>query len=866
MKLINKITSLLIALSVSLCSFGVVFAEETENTVSAITETEITKKEAVLLEADALLSSLLGRNVRGTTRAGFISDVTELNMNITADIKVPDFNDVKIDRVEAPAIHTALSMGYISKGDTFRPDAEITFYEAVKVATTALGYEEYAKFLGGWPTGYVMAAEKAGLLEYVSASDEILSADDAKILLMNMLNANTVELTGNVWREVSDTSLLERRFSVYRTEGIVKETPQNSYYSSAVKKDRKGVLIGDVRYTAAEGADFSDLLGYHAAAYYNENDEIVSITKTHKNRTVSFSTEDGYLASNLVMKCYENDSSSEAFDLNGEYVFLYNKILSTKSLSYYSSNCDGIYTLVDNDNDEEFDVVNLQAKTYLFVSGVIRENELITDKNSKDNNLDLSDENGIYNIYDTKGNPKRLVDIKENETYEIYASEDKMLITAHQLSVKVLGKVTSVSDETIGIEGVEYDTTAYFDTNYRSALKAGDDGEFTFSSDNKLVSFLKSESVIKYGYIKNIYYDESGENVCITIFDEDEKFHRVSLADKVRVDGISTAQSGVYTTITQRGTNQLVRFNLNGDGEIAALDLADTINGFVEDDKPANNSLSECVFETSAYQFRDSINMMYPHFNLDGTKVFIIPNDLTKEEEYGVTNYSYFRNYTTYSGLKAYDVGTDGSAGVVIVRSNNKLPSLTTDSVSFVVEKVVSAYNEELDKVMPFVTGWEANKHTSYFIDDSLSLYKASGETLGFGDVVRYYAEDGIIKVMCCDFDANENVFAKNAVDGAVDFNVGYAESNYQFGSAYSVSGKYVYMSAGITDVFDTAALRNFVINTTNIALVDMENETIKTGTISDIKTAKAAGDDEADVLLIRQHRLGARACFVYKR
>ena len=144
MKLINKITSLLIALSVSLCSFGVVFAEETENTVSAITETEITKKEAVLLEADALLTSLLGRNVRGTTRAGFISDVTELNMNITADIKVPDFNDVKIDRVEAPAIHTALSMGYISKGDTFRPDAEITFYEAVKVATTALGYEEYA--------------------------------------------------------------------------------------------------------------------------------------------------------------------------------------------------------------------------------------------------------------------------------------------------------------------------------------------------------------------------------------------------------------------------------------------------------------------------------------------------------------------------------------------------------------------------------------------------------------------------------------------------------------------------------------------------------------------------------------------------
>ena len=73
-------------------------------------------------------------------------------------------------------------------------------------------------------------------------------------------------------------------------------------------------------------------------------------------------------------------------------------------------------------------------------------------------------------------------------------------------------------------------------------------------------------------------------------------------------------------------------------------------------------------------------------------------------------------------------------------------------------------------------------------------------------------------------------------------------------------------MSAGITDVFDTAALRNFVINTTNIALVDMENETIKTGTISDIKTAKAAGNDEADILLIRQHRLGARACFVYKR
>ena len=94
-----------------------------------IVYTETDKKTAVNAEADALLNGIMGHSARGATRAGFVSDIVELAAPFSAEeVTVPDFQDVSVKEDYAPYIHGAVSMGYISPGEAFRPNENITFY------------------------------------------------------------------------------------------------------------------------------------------------------------------------------------------------------------------------------------------------------------------------------------------------------------------------------------------------------------------------------------------------------------------------------------------------------------------------------------------------------------------------------------------------------------------------------------------------------------------------------------------------------------------------------------------------------------------------------------------------------------------
>ena len=87
----------------------------------------------------------------------------------------------------------------------------------------------------------------------------------------------------------------------------------------------------------------------------------------------------------------------------------------------------------------------------------------------------------------------------------------------------------------------------------------------------------------------------------------------------------------------------------------------------------------------------------------------------------------------------------------------------------------------------------------------------------------------------------------------------------YQFGEVYYIGDGYVYIGGGEdgTDV-SPSQLRNFATNTTNIAIIDMNEKTVRTGKDSDIKSCQNSG--RGDFVVIRQRNLLTMAIYVYVR
>lgn len=131
--------------------------------------------------------------VNPITRAEFSKIVVlALGLGDTADMMVgvpSGFADVAVDHWASGYISIAASQGIV-KGDpagTFRPDANVTYAEAVTMVMRALGYEPVCKN-GVWPTAYLTRATSIGIIGSLSfTSSAPATRGDVATLLSNSL-------------------------------------------------------------------------------------------------------------------------------------------------------------------------------------------------------------------------------------------------------------------------------------------------------------------------------------------------------------------------------------------------------------------------------------------------------------------------------------------------------------------------------------------------------------------------------------------------------------------------------------------------------------------------------------------------------
>ena len=95
--------------------------------------------------------------------------VKSMNMTTSAFTTSP-FSDVYASTSYASSVVKAYDAGIVSGSGTglFNPDEPINGYAAVKMAISALGYNDIAMAYGGYPTGYYKIAKEVGLLSGIS--------------------------------------------------------------------------------------------------------------------------------------------------------------------------------------------------------------------------------------------------------------------------------------------------------------------------------------------------------------------------------------------------------------------------------------------------------------------------------------------------------------------------------------------------------------------------------------------------------------------------------------------------------------------------------------------------------------------------
>lgn len=304
---------------------------------------------------------------------------------------------------------------------TFGPDDAVKYEEAVKMIMATLGYTPYAMNNGGYPTGYLAAAQFYGVTKGVSNAVTGTGANRGTIaqLLANAIDTPLMgqskwSTDGSVEYTIYDgkdnnsyKTLMSENLDVVKLKGVITETSVanlkgtkeiNNDEAAKIKVDVTGnydtnnkdfQFDSDGTYHAEDTflvakSDAEDYLGMAVILYVRENDdneyEVISIAADGtKNDIVTFTLDQfDMLDGDDYIKYFKNSTDSSSIKkqlskdgdktkkavatLNGvvtdiDNIFGDSAVVATAGKSQKG----GLVTLIDNDGKTGYDVVMVEV-------------------------------------------------------------------------------------------------------------------------------------------------------------------------------------------------------------------------------------------------------------------------------------------------------------------------------------------------------------------------------------------------------------------------------------------------------------------------------------------------------------------------
>lgn len=674
-----------------------------------------------------------------------------------AEPQTTAFLDVPITSPNCGTINMLYDMGYISGvGERkFLPDDPMTGIAATKILVGILGYDREAQRNGGYPAGYRFVASKLRLYQSsqteMSYRDVILLLDSAltvEVLMQEGLNPNLK------YKHINGGTLLEVYHNVYTDRGIVSETYGSNLAGGETYHANDRILIDNQVFSCMD--TYSHLLGKDVFYYYSEDKDgersIIYLEPTSKNKECTVSID---ALQNMTSDClfyYGEDGKVLKENISTDMDVIYNDRAystygSAQKLYQKIKNMQGDIRLLDNNDDSIYDVVFIYVCTDYVVDAVDQKDYVLTDSQGTKISVDPS-ENDITYIHES-GEQASLLDVTSGTVISVYESinSGKKRIKIYIANNTVEGKVIEYSAQESG-NGIYRIGEAWYQVSpeLKVSFSVGDTGVFHLNHRGRIVDYqYKENDAYLYGVLIGTDRTKGlDKDILLKIFNENGSFETLKIEQDIKLNGKPAEKETIYAAVEMTdvsseypmGKAKIIRYSMGTNNTICALEL------------PADEGTETDGLRTlkSGYRFFTRNNIWTTNLGdtsgycvtPDNTKMFMVPKDLSKEEQFDVVNYANLRQgYNEVYDYVAYGMGIEEIPKCSAVLIYNYSTGIITEkTIPTVVTKVTTVMDEQGD-IVKQIEGVSGMQYVKATFEEGDTFAGVSMDQIIPGDILR---------------------------------------------------------------------------------------------------------------------------------
>jgi hypothetical protein len=672
------------------------------------------------------------------TRAEFavlISKLSGLGANDLSAYEQLTFDDVTIENPTRREIAYVNAKGLMNGtySNLFSPDDAITYTQAIKVIVSLLNFDAYAQNEGGYPYGYQSIGTTKGITRNIDVPYQSeLTYKDVLLLLYNSLEVNVLQHTKygtvNDYEVIAGENILTEFLKLKKIKGIVTAN-SISGISLPIPVSKGNIEINKETYLTGD-EDYNYLLGYNVEAYiknYDDDDaEIVLIRPVERlNDVLNVSSEDidedRFDYNNRVF-AYEDD---KIVSIKSAYL-VYNGVATGAALKMeYLNPQSGNVTLLDNNNDGEYDIVFVKSYESFVVKTVnIIDNEIIGQNGER---LALIDNYSIF----MDGEKIELSKIKAWNVIAILQSLNNDSQEIFVTNERVYGTIEEKDSESVIVGGQKYELSSFLSTE----LTINQAGVFYLDIQGKVI-YYKYNVVMdeeQSGYLIKVSVGEGlATRFKFKILNSTGELLFLDGANTIRINGTSyTDGDAIKARLSETATdanevNQVIKYTINSDNQITSINTNYYNSSY--------NKISRMYFSSGSLFY--DINWqspLYPYNNFilnNDTKIYNIPSLDADDDEYRVLPLNFFVDSKKYT-VQGFNSNSNTVPEVVVV-ADSAIADLSTSDPIMVVDRVTQIINDN-DVTVDKIYGYSKNTYLE-FVEAKENVI----ENIKKGDVIRY--------------------------------------------------------------------------------------------------------------------------------
>lgn len=817
------------------------------------------------------------------TRAEFAAMIVR-GINMTSlSASAGSFEDCSDSPFEKE-IYIAKALG-ITNGTsaiTFSPESGVGYNAAAKMLVSALGYTAKAEAMGGYPSAYVRIANSLGLMSGADTSAETVSAKDAFIMIYNMMTADVAVADGIEDGNLTVTSrrgrnLLTENFDYTYVTGVIETVSGHGINFAGMENDC--IQIG-TEYLKSD-YDYTQLLGYDADAWYDDNGYVRAVIPTSANDAVTISAENVTGYSNHTLTADDISSGKEKkYSLEKGFSFIQNgRLIAHTDDSFIFP--EGSLRLIDNNGNGRYDFVIAEKIEYFVVSAINGVNKVIYDYNSVYPSISLESDDEYTVSLTVDGAPGAVYDLTENMVCEVLMSEDGKLCKIAATTSMVSGTVAEKGDDYVVIGGKSYKYTSYF-LGTGLSLTIGSTYDVLLSTDGRIVSVAGSGAdSMKYGFFMDCSLG-SGLNAeaKIKLLTYNGDIAVYTLKDKITLDGTSaeaTSVKGIFVDASGIPKYQVIRYK-EKEGTITHIDTADTMGEqwVVDANEPENNSLTKFCEKLSVH-YRSSVTFGIPNVSFKNAIIFNVPKALsTKEGEkydddlFMLGGTGDLTNDATYT-VDVYDYDERYLPAVIVMYKtvdSSTLASPSSSSTGYVVRSITDAVDGD-GNALKLLKLFGGGMYRQYFIDpDSYQAIVKKDAVPKRGDIVRITTDSkGYIVGLANDVSYNRD-------DGSIFVNYGqggvstvsYDYLSYYSGKVLAFGDGHIALEAdnAPSSALSSGNVVNLALGTVKYVVYNVADDEIYAGNSASVVSKMTAGFENASRVVCKTSHYTVNTVYIY--